>query len=169
MYKYIVRLIEIYIFAPILKTINQANNMKLNRTLFSLFISTFFVVTSFAGESDSNDLRKEIKESINHHLLDDHNFTITHGVSFPLPIILYYNGAIDVFLSSKLYDDHAKPISYPLEEKTYTIDGHGHIVGYVGGEEFHPIDFSITKNVVMIFATGLLMLLLFSSLAKSYV
>jgi hypothetical protein len=29
-----------------------------------------------------------------------------------------------VFLSSKLYDDHAKPISYQLEEKTYTIDGH---------------------------------------------
>ena len=63
--------------------------MKLNKTLFSLFISTFFVFTSFASESDSKDLRKEIKESINHHLLDDHNFTITHGVSFPLPIILY--------------------------------------------------------------------------------
>ena len=62
--------------------INQANNMKLNRTLFSLFISTFFAVAAFAGESGSNDLRKEIKESINHHLLDDHNFTITHGVFF---------------------------------------------------------------------------------------
>jgi len=168
LYKYIVRLIEIYIFAPILKTINQANNMKLNRTLFSLFISTFFVVTSFAGESDSKDLRKEIKESINHHLLDDHNFTITHGVSFPLPIIVYYNGDIDVFLSSKLYDDHAKPISYQLEEKTYTIDGHGHILGYVRGEEFHPIDFSITKNVVFIMICFILMLLMFVRMARSY-
>ena len=70
---------------------------------------------------------KEIKESINHHLLDDHNFTITHGVSFPLPIILYYNGDIDVFLSSKLYDDHAKPINYQLDGKIYKIDSHGHI------------------------------------------
>jgi F-type H+-transporting ATPase subunit a len=142
--------------------------MKLNRTLFSLFISTFIVVTSFAGESGSKDLRKEIKESINHHLLDDHNFTITHGVSFPLPIILYYNGDIDVFLSSKLYDDHAKPISYQLEEKTYTIDGHGHILGYVGSEEFHPIDFSITKNVVFITICFILMLLIFVGMARSY-
>ena len=142
--------------------------MKLNRIIFSLFISTFFVVTSFAGESNSKDLRKEIKESINHHLLDDHNFTITHGFSFPLPIILYYNGDIDIFLSSKLYDDHAKPINYQLKGKTYAIDGHGHILGYVGGEEFHPIDFSITKNVVFIMICFILMLFMFIRMARSY-
>ena len=31
-----------------------------------------------------------------------------------------------------------------------------------------PIDFSITKNVVMMFVTGLLMVLLFGGLAKSF-
>jgi len=142
--------------------------MQLNRTLFILFISTFFSLASFAGESDSKDLRKEIKESINHHLLDDHNFTITHRVSFPLPIILYYNGNIDVFLSSKLYDNNSAPVIYQLEDKTYTIDSHGHILGYIAGEEFHPLDFSITKNVVFIMICFMLMLFMFIRMARSY-
>ncbi|NJB71528.1 F-type H+-transporting ATPase subunit a [Saonia flava] len=136
-----------------------------------------------ATEESGKDLKTEIKEYIQHHLQDSHDFSLfsytkENGehkyVGFPLPIILWDNG-LKVFSSSKFH--HGEEIAevdgnhYKLyHSKIYKTDAHG-AINY--DEEHHPtnakpLDFSITKNVVMIFITGLLMLWLFTSLAKSY-
>ena len=62
-----------------------------------------------AHQSSDGGVKAEIKEVINHHLLDDHDFTITHGVSFPLPIILWDNG-LQVFMSSLKTHSNVSPV-----------------------------------------------------------
>jgi len=151
---------------------------------------------SMANSSDSNvenaevshseapkELKTEIKEFIDHHLMDAYDFHLfswqddsgkDHHVGFPLPIILIDNG-IQFFSSSKFH--HGEDVAeskgnfYKLYHgKIYKTDAEG-TISY--DEKHHPtnakpLDFSITKNVFMMLIVSLLMLWLFSSLARSY-
>ncbi len=144
---------------------------------------TFAKEQEHETEEHGKDLKTEIKEYISHHLKDSHDFslfsyTAENGehkyVGFPLPVILIDDG-LKVFSSSKFH--HGETVAevdgnhYKLyHSKIYKTDAEGTITY---DEEHHPtnvkpLDFSITKNVVMIIITGLLMLWLFSSLARSY-
>ena len=138
--------------------------MMLNRTLFTLFISIFFIANSFASESGE----RTMKESINHHLLDDHDFTITHGFSFPLPVILWDNG-LQVFMSSKF--KHETSVA-EVNGNFYKVD---HTNGQInktdsGGIFINRVrlDFSITKNVIFIMICFILMIFMFIKMARSY-
>lgn len=144
---------------------------------------TFAKEQEHSTEEHGKDLKTEIKEYISHHLKDSHDFSLfsytkENGehkyVGFPLPVILIDDG-LKVFSSSKFH--HGETVAevdgnhYKLYHgKIYRTDAEG-TINY--DEEHHPtnarpLDFSITKNVVMIIITGLLMLWLFSSLARSY-
>jgi F-type H+-transporting ATPase subunit a len=150
-----------------------------------LFIGQFTFASDSNKETEEHgkDLKTEIKEYITHHLQDSHDFslfsyTAENGehkyIGAPLPVILWDEG-LKVFSSSKFH--HGETLAevdgnhYKLyHSKIYKTDSEG-TINY--DEEDHatnvkPIDFSITKNVVMIIITGLLMLWLFTSLAKSY-
>ncbi|MFT6933774.1 MAG: F-type H+-transporting ATPase subunit a [Maribacter sp.] len=154
-------------------------------TAFVLFFSNTISASEIksAIEEPKQDLKTEIKEYIQHHLKDSHDFSLfsytneTHEhvyVGFPLPVILW-DGGLKVFSSSKL--NHGETLAdvdgnfYKLyHNKIYKTDANG-TINY--DEEHHPanvkpLDFSITKSVVMIFITGLLMFFLFRGLAKSY-
>lgn len=137
-------------------------------------------------ETTSNDKdakKKEIKEYINHHLQDAHDFSLysyttesgEHKyVGFPLPVILWDEG-LKIFSSSKFHHGEetveAGGKYYSLYHgKVYRTDKAGTITY---DEDHHPtnvkpLDFSITKSVFMILLTGILMILLFRGLAKSY-
>lgn len=125
-------------------------------------------------------LKEEIKEDINHHLLDSHYFDITHDkkthtyYGFPLPVILIDNG-VKVFMSSEF--EHGEKVvekggqHYRLyHNKIYKTDAQG-TLAY---DEHHhptnekPLDFSITKSVFVIMLTCLLMFLLFRAVASTY-
>ncbi len=138
---------------------------------------------SFGKEEKKGDIKSEIKAYIEHHLLDSHDFALTSYTNeagekvywgFPLPVILWDDG-LQVFSSSQL--KHGKSVAqvgdkyYTLyhnkiystdAEGTITLDDHDHPT------QAKPLDFSITKNVVVIFLVGLLMFFLFKGLAKSY-
>ena len=138
--------------------------MMLNRTFFTLFISIFFIANSSASESGE----RTMKESINHHLLDDHDFTITHGFSFPLPVILWDNG-LQVFMSSKF--KHGTSVA-EVNGNFYKVD---HTNGQInktdsGGIFINRVrlDFSITKNVIFIMICFILMIFMFIKMARSY-
>lgn len=164
----------------------------MQKTFFTqlFFIATLcFCNTSFANEDvttseePKGDIKTEIKAYINHHLKDSYDFSLfsyTNDagehvyVGAPLPIILWDNG-LKVFSSSKFH--HGETVA-EVDGNYYKID-HSKIyktdaTGTIKYDDKHhalnekPIDFSITKSVVMIFITGLLMLLLFGGLAKSY-
>ncbi len=182
--------------------------MLISRKTIQLFIATVFAVlpvVTFANadtthvakaahaevanheahqENKPKDLKTEIKEYINHHLLDSYDFNLYSSkdengkdqhVGFSLPIILIDNG-LQVFSSSKFH--HGEEVAesngnfYRLHHnKIYKVDS---LTAEVELDANHhatnakPLDFSITKNVFMIFVVALLMLLLFRSLAKSY-
>lgn len=148
----------------------------------------FFFVTAFSfategKKTDDGDIKTEIKEYINHHLLDSHDFslysyTADNGehkyVGFPLPVILWDNG-LKVFSSSKLHHGEAvveKDGSFykSYHGKIYKTDANGTL----NFDEKHhatndkPLDFSITKNVFTIFMVALLMFFMFSRMAKKY-
>lgn len=149
-----------------------------------LFSSTLFAsAKEEASEGAAKDLKTEIKEYIAHHLLDSHDFSITSYtndegkhvyIGVPLPVILWDNG-LQVFSSSQFHHGETLAESggnyYKLyHSKIYRTDANGTILY---DEEQHPtnikpLDFSITKNVVMIMITGFLMFWLFTSLARSY-
>jgi F-type H+-transporting ATPase subunit a len=152
-------------------------------TVLLLGNSAFANVKEDSSDEPKKDLKTEIKEYISHHLQDSHDFSLfsyTNDagehvyVGSPLPVILWDNG-LKVFSSSKFH--HGETLAevdgdfYKLyHSKIYKTDAEG-TINY--DEDHHatnekPIDFSITKNVVMIIVTGLLMLWLFTSLAKSY-
>lgn len=131
-------------------------------------------------EHAEKDLKTTIKEDIRHHIQDSHDFTLFHskedgtGLSMPLPIFLWDNG-LQVFMSSKFHFGETVAENngnyYKLyHNKIYKTNSEG-VIHY---DEAHqptnvkPLDFSITKNVVMIIITGALMLLLFGGLAKSF-
>lgn len=132
----------------------------------------------------NSDIKTEIKEYINHHLLDSYDFNlysskdekgVEHHVGFPLPVILWDNG-LQLFSSSNFHHGEAVAESngnfyrlhhnkiYKVDSKDaeVTLDEHHHATNA------KPLDFSITKNVFMIFVVALIMFLLFRGLAKSY-
>jgi F-type H+-transporting ATPase subunit a len=133
--------------------------------------------------AEPTDVKSKIKGFIGHHVLDSHDFTLTQDdetgkyYGFPLPVILWDNG-LQIFSSSKFNHGHSVAESngnfYAINHhdgKIYKTDAAGTItedekMGHP--TNVRPIDFSITKTVVSIFAAALLMFWLFSSLAKSY-
>jgi F-type H+-transporting ATPase subunit a len=134
---------------------------------------------SHEAHAEPKDTKSKIKEFINHHLLDSHDFTFSGNeetgehYGFSLPIILW-DGGLRVFSSSKFHHGEAVAESngnyYKLHhEKIYKTDATGTLTEEHGHpKNVRPLDFSITKSVVGILLVALLMFFIFSSLAKSY-
>ena len=127
--------------------------------------------------------KKERQEYIKHHLQDSYDFNLfsikqedgsKKHIGFPLPVILWDDG-LQLFSSSKFH--HGETVAehngnhYKLyHNKIYKTDAAG-TINYDAEKHptnIKPFDFSVTKSVVMMIITSLLMLWLFSSLAKSY-
>ena len=132
------------------------------------------------GSTEEKDIKTVIKESINHHIQDSYDFILFSDTEknkhygFSLPVILIDEG-FHIFSSSKFH--HGETVAesngnyYKLyhnkiyrtdAEGTLTLDEHQHPTN------IKPLDFSITKGVFMIMITGVLMLLLFVGLARSF-
>ena len=134
--------------------------------------------TSDSSDSEqAKQIKKQIKEVIDHHVLDGHDFSLFEyegqHIGFSLPIILWDNG-VHIFSSSKFHHGEAVAESngnyYKLHhEKIYKTDAAGTLTEEHGHPtNAKPIDLSITKGVLTIMVVALLMFLLFTSLAKSY-
>jgi len=97
------------------------------------------------------------------HILDAHSWHLWgeghDAVALPLPVIIYSNTkGLQMFSSSKFEHGHATYNGYKLEEE--------HIVSEDANESVY--DFSITKNVAQLFLTAIILILLFTSIAKAY-
>ena len=106
-----------------------------------------------------------IADAYDWHIAGDHD----HPISIPLPVILYTDRGLDVFLSSAF--NHGKEIvkgkyDYKFEH------GHIHIINEDGTKNEEATakiwDISITKNVVSMLFTFGLMLWIFISAANRY-
>ena len=153
--------------------------------LFPLFL---FAADDHGAENEHNTTTTEKEfnptEVIMHHIADAHDWHLfdktdketgeTHGVSIPLPVILFYEGNLDVFMSSKFHHGHSTVKKGDREYMLY----HGKIYLAEHGElqydaEHHPtnvkpLDFSITKNVASMMISAILLLLVFIPMARKY-
>jgi len=108
-------------------------------------------------------------EMIIEHITDSYEWHITNWgdkhISIPLPVILFDKGEFHVFSSSHFH--HGEYLGYTISE-----DGalKGKIVRInEAGEEVRPdLDISFTKNVLAIFMSIFILILVFVSVANSY-
>ena len=155
-----------------------ANNPNENNPAHTETTAVAEKVAPASGE-ETSAIKEQIKEVIDHHVLDGHEFSLFEDAAtgehygFPLPIILWDNG-VHIFSSSKFHHGEAVAESngnfYKLHhEKIYKTDSAGTLTEEHGHPtNAKPIDLSITKGVLTIMVVALLMFLLFTSLAKSY-
>lgn len=167
------------------------------RLIVLIFLLSIMSFNSFAEHKEHNQSQTtqtteeefNVNELIMHHIKDAHEWHILDykksdgsikSVSIPLPIILYSNGEIDIFMSSEFEHGHkivTKGNNHYVmhHEKIYfaqpNVEG-GLIIEEKDGKHIiknaRPLDFSITKNVFAMFIVAILMILIFSNVAKSY-
>jgi F-type H+-transporting ATPase subunit a len=154
---------------------------------YSLLIVSFvfFSQTSMAQhphEDEDEDQEQPIGDVILHHIADSHEWHfITLGkthVVLPLPVILYsQENGLDVFSSNLLH--HPEKTIKKTNKDTKEVE-EGILVKSSKGEYevYHKhfylvngkavMDFSITKNVASMFVSVLVLLLVFTSIARAY-
>ncbi len=114
-------------------------------------------------------------EMIMEHIGDNHEWhimTIGHThVSIPLPVILYDNGKICIFSSKHFHHGTESYLGYKLETSG---ENKGKIVKVLSDgitidtSAPNPMDFSITKNVLSLFISIIILCLIFISVARKY-
>lgn len=105
-----------------------------------------------------------VGEMIMHHIKDEHGWEFAHGVTLPLPVIIYsQDRGLEVFSSSHLANE-AVYNGYKQEH------GKIHRVSEAGAVDHEAkfIDFSITKNVASLLLSAIILLVVFSSVRKGY-
>ncbi|KAB2810117.1 F0F1 ATP synthase subunit A [Phaeocystidibacter luteus] len=139
------------------------------------------------GEEEAFD----INEMIMHHIADSHSFHLwdtedehghVHAVSIPLPVILYTEDGLVMFMSSAFHHDETGSHVAEVGGQRF-INVHGKI--YHASEEANahgayyeehdghptnamPLDLSITKNVFTLLLVAFLLLVVFGSTARFY-
>lgn len=155
----------------------------------AFFFSLLLFATNGWSKSDE-DKGFEAGKYIIHHVADSHSIHLFGDeaeeipeVSIPLPVILWTNSGLTVFMSSKFHHDEAGKVvveangqrfvnyhdkivyatEQPNEYGAYVnLDSEDHVIGDL------PIDFSITKSVFGMLLIMALMTWLFVSVGRSY-
>lgn len=126
-------------------------------------------------------------EVILEHVKDAHEWHIVttkdgQHISVPLPVILYSkHSGFHAFMSSRLAHGHnykgfeighgtillekgeGEKVKKNIDGKIIEVDAHGELV-----QAGLPLDFSVTKNVFMMFFAVVILLVVFLNLARSY-
>ena len=137
-------------------------------SLIVVLFSTIFSFFSFAGGGGSQDGEGIYNPvpTIMHHIADAHEWHLwgegDNSFSIPLPVILYSEKGIDIFMASDFDHGRSKVIK---KDRVYAIDSHSHIVEE-GGLEI--IDLSITKNVASMLISVFLLFLIMGTVSRSY-
>jgi len=146
----------------------------------------FLIAVPFLGtatERDTKEKEFDSTELINSHIGDSHEFHIAdwngHPISLPLPIILWTNNGLVLFLSSEFHHDNSG--GYVVEKNGQKFVRDNEIIYYADkyaaltqeekgafNFEVRPLNFSITKQVFSMLLSVVILFILFSSVARSY-
>lgn len=161
--------------------------MRLNKKI-TLPLAFIFLLTNGLLANDHQNAEKEQEfdatEIIMHHISDAHDWHLfdktdkntgeVYPVSIPLPIILYTQGHLDIFMSSAFHHGHS---TVKKDDREYILH-HGKIYLAENGalqlnekneaKNIQPLDFSITKNVASMILSALILILIFVPMAKRY-
>ncbi|EDP96989.1 F0F1 ATP synthase subunit A [Kordia algicida OT-1] len=157
------------------------------KSIKNLILAVLFALPLFATASGSSEKGEEKKfdvvEMIMHHIADSHEWHLwgegEDAMTIPLPVILYTDNGLVTFLSNEFHHDDTGHHIVTKNGMNF-VRNHGKIYQLNAGEtsvkmEDHhitngskPLDFSITKNVASMFISIILILLIFTSIARSY-
>ena len=112
-------------------------------------------------------------QMITEHISDAHDWHLFGHTHVPLPVIVYTDKGFEVFSSSHfknhethgLQDYTGTNYTYRLEDEEVMVVSNGIVDEAATASLF---DISITKNVLSLFIVATLMLVIFTSVAKSY-
>ncbi|HMN04488.1 MAG TPA: F0F1 ATP synthase subunit A [Flavobacteriales bacterium] len=101
------------------------------------------------------------------HIVDEHGWHVAGDFSIPLPVIIYdTQRGLSVFSSNRFEHGHAAYNGYMLHDgKIVAVDAGGQVDEAAAA---HIWDFSITKNVFTVLLATILVILVFTSVAKTY-
>lgn len=154
-------------------------NLKLFRiSLICAFFSLagLFPKSAFSQEN-TKDAKEVAKEAILEHIADSHSWPVLGKTSIPLPVILYTDKGFELFSSANVKEEEVngepKRKIYQGEHYTYTaekdkikvVDSNGNIDEASTKKVW---DFSITRNVVSLWMSGIILLLVFLSISSAY-
>jgi F-type H+-transporting ATPase subunit a len=129
-----------------------------------LFISFATSNLAFAEEHLEDSEKEEAfnpGEMIMHHIGDAYEWEFTHGVSVPLPVIIYSKDkGLESFSSSHLHNPEHAYNGYHISHEDHKI--------HADDPNRKIYDISITKNVASLFLSATLLLLIFISIAGAY-
>jgi F-type H+-transporting ATPase subunit a len=135
-------------------------------TIFSFTFSASFGqddhATQATGHSAPAGEKPSVSKVIIEHVLDNHvwHFFDGHYGTLYLPVIVYTSErGLDVFSSHHFYDEHHNRVEF----NGYRLD---HNAIYLG--ETKALDFSITKNVMMLFINATILLVMLISVSRAY-
>ncbi len=144
--------------------------------LYKILILLAFALLSsnsiFAVESSQpNDKAKplNVRDFILEHIADSYEWHITtfndKQIAIPLPVIVHSSiTGWHVFLSSELHQQHPYGLFIPSDGKFK-----GKIVEKdASGVEVRPLDLSVTKVALSLIISGILLIIIIMSVAKSY-
>lgn len=127
------------------------------------------------GQHPSAEEKFNTKEVIMEHIADAHDWHLWGHTSIHLPVILYTDKGLDIFSSGKFNHGHDVAVgkhysykldkSHPEKEKVVIVTADNQVDETATA---NLTDFSITKNVVSIMISMLLLCLIFISIANSY-
>jgi len=162
------------------------HSVRLQVVLFALFSSVFLYGNTSAQNTETSSQapsheKTEKAEAFNagkmimEHISDAHEWHILEYNSFqltiPLPVILLDNGKLVAFSSSNFHHGHEAYRGYRLmtegvnEGKIVKVMEDGETVD---ASAKLPLDFSITKNVLSLFISVLLLCIIFISIGNKY-
>ena len=132
-----------------------------------------FSLSAKAEENGSGSSEKKFdpQATIMEHISDSHfwpvAFPFVKEKLLPLPVILYTDKGLEVFSSGNLMDGakyQGKYYTYELEENhVKVVEADGKV-----SETVKPLDFSITRNVISMFMTMTIILVVFLSVSGAY-
>ena len=147
----------------------------------TLFVTSLIPLQGFATENEEGE-PFQINDLIDEHINDSHDFHLFdykgHTYSLPLPIILYTDKGLVTFLSSAFHHDNKGTVVVDKDgqrfvrykEDIYYANADTPLSFNEKGEvtNTRPLNFSITKNVFSLLLVSVLMVLIFTSMARSY-
>ena len=165
-----------------MKSLPIASLLKISKVnqLFSLLFFILFSTAAYAG-GEGHEGHEEAKfdpgKMITDHITDAHDWHLWgeghSSVSIPLPVIVYSSArGLDVFMSSAFHHGEDVHNGYALRDKKIIAVNEMSGPAATATEDATVTaglwDISVTKNVVSLFVSMIILLFMFISVAKAY-
>jgi len=153
-------------------------SFKISKIHSFLFVIALVFGASFSHASEaSSEAKFNPGKMIVEHISDAHDWHLwgegDNAVSIPLPVIVYSSElGLNVFMSSAFHHGHEIHNHFALKENKVVVmneaEGDAHLGTIDEAKTAGLWDISITKNVASLFISMILLMLLFTSVAKAY-